>query len=263
MAKKPKILIYDIETSLLQAWVWRCGDQVVRHNQLVDGKFNEYGIICVSYCWLHDDKPAKCIDWGYRAQDTGKLIEKFDKIIKKADITIGKNSDRFDVKHINTQRMLAGLPGYPEWSKRTDDLEKQVRKHFGQGLPSVSLDYLSQKLGFGGKDKMAFDDWVHICQQTPGKGMKALKKMKHYCNKDVEDTRALWRRLEEHITPVYNIAGMRGETKGCVDCGSTNIIKNGTTATNKVLKQKFFCKDCGSRRTKANIGVKGPGRTGV
>jgi hypothetical protein len=73
--------------------------------------------------------PAKTINWGWHKQDTASVIEKFDKIIKQADITIGKNSDRFDVKHINTQRFLAGLPALPEWASITDDVEKQLRKH--------------------------------------------------------------------------------------------------------------------------------------
>ena len=123
---RAKILYYDIETTPLQAWVWGCGEQYVGHKNLVRAH-SRHGIICVTYCW-NDGKPAKSIDWGYEEQDTGRVIEEFDKIIKTADFTIGKNSDRFDTKMLNANRMLAGLPGIPQWTKYTDDLEKQMRK---------------------------------------------------------------------------------------------------------------------------------------
>lgn len=261
--KGPRILFYDIETTPLQAWIWRCGDQVIRHGQLVDGMFDQYHIICISYCWKDGGK-AKTIDWGYKEQNTAQVIEKFDKIIKQADITIGKNSDRFDTRHINVQRLFADLPGMPEWIKATDDLETQIRRHFGAGLASVSLDYVSKKLGYGGKSPMEFEDWLHICQKTRGKGPAALKKMIKYCEKDVEDTRALWEKVEDHIIPKYNIAAMYGLHSGCVDCGGYNLVKNGYAPSRNGLVQKFICKnlECGSTRTRATISRKS-GKPGI
>lgn len=128
VTRKPRILFYDIETTPLLVYVWRLGEQVVRHHQLAKRGYR-YGIICISYAW-NDNKPPKVIHWDYDKQDSGRVIREFDKIIKQADISIGKNSDRFDVKHINTQRLLHNLPPLPEWMDYTDDLEKQIRKHF-------------------------------------------------------------------------------------------------------------------------------------
>ena len=157
-SKHPRILFYDLETKPLQAWVWSTGKQVVRHGQLVN-KHSRYGIICVTYCW-NDGKPAKSIDWGYEEQNTDKLVEEFDKIIKQADHIIGKNNKRFDDKMLNAARMFAGLPAMPEWVRYTDDLEQQMRKYFR--LPSQSLDYISSQLGLGGKIKMEMQDWIDI-----------------------------------------------------------------------------------------------------
>ena len=52
---KPKVLVYDIETSPVLAWVWRCGDQVVRHGQL-HSDLDETKIICITYRWMHERK---------------------------------------------------------------------------------------------------------------------------------------------------------------------------------------------------------------
>ncbi len=84
---KPKILFYDIETRPLLAYIWRLGKQRVGHYQLAD-QGNAYDIICISYAW-DDGKPAKVLHWGYKEQNSSRMIRAFDKIIKKSDITIG------------------------------------------------------------------------------------------------------------------------------------------------------------------------------
>lgn len=251
MSAKPKILFYDIETTPVRAYIWRPGKQVIRHGQL-HKSCNVTNIICIGYCW-NDDRPAKVLYWDYNTQNCEKLIEKFDLLIKKADVTIGKNSDRFDVKHINTQRMLHGLPGLPEWAKYTDDLEKQMRKYFA--LPSQSLDYISGLLGFGGKNPMEFNDWIEIVEQ--GKNGKALqRKMGEYCAKDVEDTRAVWNRLEAHITPKFNYSTFYNEFC-CTTCGSSRVIKNGTRIAGKSIYQHYYCNEHGGYAGRATISKKG------
>src|ERR1019366_5834640 len=99
------LLIYDIETSPLKASIWRPGDQFVSHDQL-DPQYAMYEILTIAYKWYHEDK--------IHVLTGNNIIAEFDAIVKKADVTLGKNSDSFDVKHINTQRMLKGLPAFPE-----------------------------------------------------------------------------------------------------------------------------------------------------
>ncbi len=253
---KPKILFYDIETTPLLAYIWRPGEQVVRHGQLVKGR-NVTRIICVTYCW-NDGKPAKAIGWGYREQDDGKVVALFDTLIKQADVVIGKNSDRFDNKHINTIRFLEGGHAMPDWLKRTDDLEKQIRKYFN--FPSNSLDYISDLLGLGGKIKMEFDDWINIVEKVKGKGLQAYKKMLNYGIKDIEDTRALWNKMEAHIEPKYNAATVKYLLQ-CRVCGSGNIVKNGSRAKGTKKYQRFECKDHHGYAGQSLITIKKDGTT--
>lgn len=254
MTDKPKVLFYDLESAPLQAWIWSPGKQYVGHKQLVKN-YSRWGIICITYCW-NDGKPAKSIDWGYEDQDTGKVIEEFDKIIKQADWTIGKNSDRFDTKMINAARMFAGLPGMPEWTKYKDDLEVQMRKYFR--LPSQSLDYISNELGLGGKIKMEMQDWIDICEKNPN-GDKKLKKMIKYGKKDVEDTRFLWNKLQEHFEPKLNMATFLDIPQICryADCGSNHLKKNGTRVAGKTRYQEYLCSDCGRYAGRAPISLNG------
>lgn len=271
--KKPKILIYDIETPLNQAYLFGCGEQTVRHTQLIPG-YSSWGILCITYCW-NDGSPVKCIRWTPKG-GVKAIIEEFDKLIKKADQTIGKNSDRFDTKMINAQRMLAGLPGLPDWTKYTDDLEKQMRRYFR--LPSQSLDYISNQLGLGGKIKMEFQDWVdismwmeyrelmelsdstksamlmlkqvmlHRYKLTPyeicGRGEKAFDKMCTYGMKDTEDTRTLWNTLSQHFDTKFNMATFYGHKIACKFCGSKNMKKAGLVYAAKTTYQRFLCNNC-------------------
>lgn len=267
--KKPKILFYDIETCLNQAYLFGCGKQVIRHTQLVPSH-STWGIICITYCW-NDNKSVKSINWTPEG-GTRLIIEEFDKLVKQSDHTIGKNSDRFDVKMINAQRMLAGLPGNPEWVKYTDDLEKQMRRYFR--LPSQSLDYISGQLGFGGKIKMEFRDWVNISDymeiqelglliedinileiiskqrfkksyyDVMSVGKKAFNKMVYYGKKDSRDTRSLWYKLSSHFDAKFNMAVFNNDTIACKNCGSLNLQKNGTKISGKMRYQTYACNDC-------------------
>ncbi len=241
MNKTPNILFYDIETAPLKAWVWQCGKQVLRHHQL-DKDHNQPRIICVTYSWLNENR-VHCIDWGYEEQSTAKVVVEFDEIIKQADMTIGKNSNRFDTKMINAARMLNGLPGIPEWTKYTDDLEVQMRRYFR--LPSQSLDYISQQLGLGGKIKMEFQDWIDIVEKNDN-GKKAFAKMLKYGKKDTADLKTIWKRLSEHFDSKWDQAEYLGERLSCkhMDCGSKNLYMNGTRISGKTTYQMYNCSDC-------------------
>lgn len=258
--KKPKILFYDIETTPLLAYIWKPGKQFVGHKQLHRDR-SMYNIICITYCW-NDGKPAKAFVWDYKTQDCTKAIEKFDALARKADVVIGKNSDRFDVKHINTQRLFNGIAPFPEWADSRDDLEKQMRKHFA--LPSQALDYVSNQLKLGGKIKMELQDWIDIVEQRGKAGRDAFKKMVQYGLKDIEDTRTIWNYVESHIAPKFN-AATNADALVCTVCGSGDISSSGSKISGKSRYKYYFCNSHGGkagRRTMDKYG-NATGKMGV
>ena len=160
MKNQPNILIYDIETTLLALWDFSLGKSVLRHGQMMKGYFSRTHIICITYQWL-GEKKAHALTWGNSIEDEIQMIKDFDKLVKSADVIIGKNSNRFDNKHINTQKIWWPEIGMdPSWLYKCDDLERQMRRYLY--LPSYSLDYFSEQLGLGGKRKMEFSDWTSI-----------------------------------------------------------------------------------------------------
>lgn len=250
---KPKILFYDIETTPLQAWLWRPGKQVVNSSQLVEG-MDTYDVICICYEWLDSNDRGK-LAWNYRTQDSKKMVTDFTAICDTADIIIGKNNKRFDDKHMNTLRLKHGLAGRPDLLLKVDDLETQMRRHFY--LPSYKLDYFSQVLGFGGKDKMFFQDWIDIMDQTEN-GDKAFKKMIRYCSKDVHDTKLIWKHCERHIQPKLNRSALLCKLV-CKVCGSRRLRKNGYyTSAAGVRYTQYFCNDHNGYAGKISVNAKKP-----
>ncbi len=265
MTKKIKLpysmLIYDIETKInLKAYVWRLNEQYIGHDQL-DPAFSQDAIICIAYKWYGEEEVY--------VLEGENAVKEFDTIARTADVCLGKNSDRFDVKHINTQRMLQKLKPYPEWTLTNDDLEKQCRKAFT--FPSQSLDYISSLLGFGGKVKMQRQDWIDIAnmqhlekfivtkkfnstqvsilcnilfkdtfKHIMKKGKNALAKMMFYNKKDVLDTEKVLTRVLPYIKLRRN-AAVQNDGKGCTTCGSTQLIPTKIVTVGKTKFQSFDC----------------------
>lgn len=241
----PRILYYDIETTPIRVWTFRIGEQHVNHKQIVNG--DKIDIICITYCW--DTGPAKSFDWGYEEQNSAQMIAEFDELVSDADITIGQNSDSFDVKHINTQRLLHNLPPFPDWADQTDDTLKQLRRFFK--FPCNKLDYISSVLGYGGKVKMEMQDWIDIVEKNDN-GLKSFNKMVRYGKKDVKDTRSVFHRIKPYIKPKMNMAAFYGGPR-CTNCGSKDIEKRAIKLTGSVKRQYFHCNAHGGYAGRATI----------
>lgn len=270
--KKPVTLFYDLETSPLKAWFWQPGQQYVGHKNMIHGH-DMWDIICIQYAI--DDGPVKVLRYDKHGGTKG-MLEKFDIIAEKADIIIGKNNKRFDDKMINSLRMFNGLKGQPQWTLCSDDLEQHMRKHFR--LPSQSLDYISKKLGVGGKIGMEMGDWIAIsnyreattlginnklCQGLYGMslgevkkiGKTALEKMCTYGAKDTDDTRKIWYYLVEHFEPKFNMSTWSQNGLSCKRCGSDDLNKTGPRPSPQAttMVQGFNCKSCQRYAGKATL----------
>ena len=134
--KGPKILIFDVETSYLEGFMWGLYDQNFAPNQL---KVKEWSIIAFAAKWLgskdiiyHDNR--KKVD----KRDDKDIVKKLRDLIDEADIILTKNGKRFDEKIFNSRCAKHGI--MQPSSYKHIDVEKIVRKKFK--LPSYSLDYL-------------------------------------------------------------------------------------------------------------------------
>jgi len=97
--------------------------------------------------------------------------------MNSAEIIAGHNIAGFDLKKINTVFLKHGLPALEK--KQTIDTLKLARSCLS--LESNKLDYVSQWLGFSGKDEITNEDWW----AAQGGHSATLKKIESYCVGDV------------------------------------------------------------------------------
>lgn len=236
--KKPRILLFDIETSPALAWVWRSGKQYIDYSQLkTESKFD---IICICYKWADENK-IYSLDWDYDKQDSSEMLRQFGHILESADLVIGQNCDKFDIRHINTQRLLRGLDPL-NWPT-TEDTLKQLRKYFY--LPSYKLDYVGKLLVGGGKDKMHFQDWINIVER---KDKSSFTKLIKYCKNDVMVLFKVWQTISKFCKPKVHMGIIVGEGRdSCPRCGSGEFWADGFRYTRTGKFQSYECMKCGTK----------------
>ncbi len=137
--KGPKILFIDIETRPILAHVWRLFDQNVGLNQIQE----DWCIL--SYCakWKgSDDVIYEDLQDAPDFEDDAKLLGNLWKLLNEADIVVGQNSKRFDVKKINARLVLNGYPK-PSTFRQIDTLNI-AKAQFG--FTSNKLQYMTDQL---------------------------------------------------------------------------------------------------------------------
>jgi DNA polymerase elongation subunit (family B) len=235
---KPRILILDIETSLMRARLWSTGDQYIRHNQIE----KDWHLMAWAAKWLDeatvhymDQRKAKDIS------DDSKILKGIWKLMDEADVIVYQNGDKFDRKRLNTRFILNGLP--PPSSYQTIDTLKLAKKNFD--FTSNKLEYLTEKLNKKYK-KLSHEKypgellWLE-CEKG---NIRAWNEMKKYNQHDVLSTEELYKQLLPYGTPV-NFAVFTDEETVC-QCGSRDFSKWGFRYVGGTRYQRLKCNSCGA-----------------
>jgi DNA polymerase elongation subunit (family B) len=175
-----------------------------------------------------------------------EMVAELWKVMDEADIIIGHNIDRFDIRKINSRFLLHGL-GLPSTYKTVDTL-KVARKMFM--LNSNKLNFLANYLGLGSKvDTGGFQLWLD-CMAGDSRAWKLMKK---YNKQDVDLTQAVYKKLRPFITNHANINVLQGTTHNCNSCGSSHVQKRGWMITKTGKYQRYQCQECASWSTGERI----------
>lgn len=233
----PRILVYDIETSPNVAYVWKTGYQItVTPESIID----ERQIICICYKWL-GEKKVYSLQWnpkGGKAKDK-QLLKEFAKVYAQADATVAHNGDAFDTKWVRGRMLFHNLDPLPPL-KQIDTL-KECRRAFN--LNSNKLDYISKLLGFEGKQKMSYSDWVSIMNGS----MTALNKMVKYCKQDVVELENVYISTRKYFDNHGMAQAKQANKDVCPQCGNLDRQqKYGIYYTKSGAYQKYKCMSCTS-----------------
>lgn len=245
----PKILILDIETAPVKAFVWRLWKQDVYIDQIISDWF----MLTWSAKWLNSDgtyseklTPKEALE-----ENDGRIIGGLWELLNEADIVIAHNGNSFDIPKIKSRFILHGLP--PTTPYKQIDTKVIAAKEFG--FSSNKLDYLGQMFGLGQKIHTEFSLWTRCLQGDPA----ALEEMRIYNVQDVQLLEKIYLKLRPYIKGHPNVTLYGGSTAGrCPSCGENHLEEEAYTYTSVNKFKVYRCPDCGalSRDRKSVKGVK-------
>lgn len=235
--RMPKILFYDIETSLQTVAVFQLGgndwinpDNIIMERHLISACWQWEGEDKVhSVSLLDDPKRFKA-----NPHDDYHVVKTIHDVLSQCDVSVAHFGDSFDLRYIKTRSLYHGLDPLPPF--QTIDTKKIAKQHFY--FNSNSLDYLGNYLGCGGKIHTPSGLWMKVL-----KGSKdveqAIKTMVVYNKRDVTLLKDVFMKLRPYI-PNHISRELFGKT-GCPRCGSTKVQSRGVYYAQTRTYRRFQC----------------------
>lgn len=238
---KPRVLLLDIETAPMVFYTWSMFDVNLGLNQMVQ----DWSILSWAAIWL-DDPDSKImymdVSKEKNVRNDKKLLKPIRDLMDEADIIVGQNSDRFDIKKLKARFIQNGIK--PPSPSRTIDTLKVSKKHFA--FTSHKLEYMTKNLcteytKLAHKEFPGQELWNHCLLGNK----RAWKEMELYNKHDVLSLRELFLILQPWGTGIdFNVYTEKNEVT--CNCGSSKLQKRGFNFTNKAKYQRFQCVACGA-----------------
>lgn len=249
--KVPKILIFDLETAPMSAYVWGRWNQ----NISLDATISEWFMLCWSAKWLYSDEVISYSLTSEEAlnEDDSRIVKELWKLINNADIIIAHNAKHADVKWMNSRFIMNELA--PPKPYHIIDTLEVAKKNFG--FSSNKLDALAGYFGIPHKMETSFKLWKDCLHGDE----EALKYMEEYNRVDVEILEQVYIILRPWIKNHPNCGNLlTSDVPVCSICSSKKLelIPDKYYYTSVGKYELFRCKDCGAvsrGRVNLNKGV--------
>lgn len=240
---KPAILVFDIETAPIEAYVWGTHNQ----NIGVDMIKQDFTILSFAAKFVGKKGIIYLDNRGKRDfRDDKDLVKKILDVLDKADILVSQNGINFDLKKIHSRAWFNNISRVTPKQKHVD-LLLEGRKVFGH--TSHKLAWISKALTPANQKSVhaaypGFELWKEVMRGNT----KAWNEMRAYNKQDVLSTEAVFNDYMtwfDHIDlrPFYKPKNLI--ERECRNCGSLFTERWGTQRTSAGLFQKYRCKDCG------------------
>ena len=231
-----RILTLDIETSPIKGFVWGLWQQ----NLMLDRIIDPTRMLSWSAKWYDEDEVLWASEFHHGRESM--VMEIYD-LVNQADVVVGYNSKKFDMKHLNREFIELGLT--PPTTYKDVDLLLTVKKNFA--FPSNKLDYVAGVLL--GRHKLSHAGFQLWKDCLAGK-KAAWDQMIDYNIEDVLITEELYDKLKGWISnhPNWGLYVEDQENPVCRNCGGNHVVSKGGeyTDTNVFRYQRYKCMDCGA-----------------
>lgn len=224
---KPKVLIYDIETTLLTAVtkLWWPKEKYISWRDIV----TEPQIISIAYKWLGDEK-SYCLTWDNKKKCDKQLLKDFLEVYNTADAVVGVNNLNFDDRWVRGRAAKHRM--FVDTFVKSIDIQKQAKSAFK--LISYSMQYMAEHFGLTRKLSHAgITMWENIQQkENQFNADKALEAMVEYNLGDIATTEELYVLIQRYSKVPMHFGVLAGNSKWtCPDTGSDNVELHKKTVT--------------------------------
>ena len=246
--KGPKVLFIDIETKPILAWVWGIFDQ----NIGLDMIEQDWSIISVAAKWADSNEVFQYdVRKGINDKNEKAMLKQVHALLNDADIVVGQNSKKFDVKKLNERFLKFGMT--PPSPYRQMDTLVMSKKYFAP--TSHKLEFRSKHLNTKYK-KMSHSKYpgFSLWKACIHNDQKAWDEMALYNKFDVLSTEEYYNILAPWDNSInFNVYSDGDLTNKC-NCGIPRLQKRGYGYTNNGKFQKLQCTACGSwTQSKINL----------
>jgi hypothetical protein len=242
----PKILFLDVETSPLEVLTWGLFDQNIGLNQIQ----KDSTILSWAAKWFessdgtiygpHNKMMYMDCRFEKDVRNDKDIVKGIWSLLDSADIIIGQNSKRFDIKKLNARFLAYGLS--PPSSYKQVDTLALAKKYYS--LTSNKLEYMTSKLctkykKLPHKEYPGFELWKACLAGD----RKAWDVMEEYNKHDVFSTEELYNIFAPWDNSINMSLYLDTESNVC-KCGSTKFKRNGFHYSGVGKFQRYKCSKC-------------------
>jgi hypothetical protein len=237
--KKPKIILWDIETThniiaAFDLYNPNPVSNILQEKYMISVAWTELGSGKVNSVSVLDDPDG-----------TDKtIVETILDVFSTADAVVAHYGDKFDMRFFNSRVAFWGLdPPAPVIQIDTWKIAKSRFK-----FNSNKLDYLGKFLGLGRKSPTEWGLWIRCLNGEK----KAIREMVAYNKQDIILLEKVYERLAPFVPARFNL-NLLSDKPVCPSCGSTKLHRHGTRKTVTREYERYQCQSCGkwSSGTKA------------
>lgn len=226
---EPKILFLDLEWRPTKAYVWEPWKQDITPEKIIE----HGGLLCVGLKFSTDKEVTLYSDWEHGHNG---MVHKVHQMMSEADAVVTYNGDKFDLRKLEGEFLLAGLAPPPTLT--SVDCLKAVKKF---GFFMNRLGFIGPFLGLGSKvEHEGFSLWTKVNEGD----VNAQKRMAKYCKQDVLLLEKLYYKIRPYIRNHPHLGFTQAEQ--CGACGSVQVQKRGFRRTKTFKIQRLQCQTCGS-----------------
>lgn len=231
-----RILLYDLETAPLLAYVWQPREDYIPHERMIHDSF----LLTWSAKWYGEKKVMTGVltSAEARKQDDSRIVKALADLMREADVIVAHNAKNFDIPMFNNRLLKLRLP--PLGPVSVVDTLAIAKKNFR--LAYNKLDYLAGLLFNDHKIKTEFKLWEECYHGDPS----ALAAMSRYNVQDVKLLEKVFDALLPYAKGLTRLSDPSGPKDfACPTCGGTKLQKRGFYRTQASTFQRYECTDCG------------------